>query len=155
MSVPLATIPETPLNVAMAPLLASAVPLVAGVTLTTPTSATLITGLTVPITIPSGAVFVRIQVSGKNATVTAAATVTLSAYTGATAGILTTLIGDAVVVAPTGGTTAAVNATFYLPVTNALWGTSTNVSIAATASTGNFVLNAAATEPTFLVVDCL
>ncbi len=155
MSVPTALQPPTALGVAMAPLVASAVPLVSAVTLSTPTSATLVTGLTVPITIPLVAQFIRVSVQGKNATVTAAATITLGCYIGATAGTLTTLQGTSVVVAPTGGTTVAVNSVFYIPVTSTNAGTSTNVSIAATASTGNYVLNAAATEPTYLVVDCI
>ncbi len=152
MSVPLATLPATPLNLSMAPVLGGAVPLTAAVSLTTPTSATVITGLTIPITIPSVASYVRVEVCGKGVTISAAATITIGCYLGATANALTTLIGTQVRLGATGGTVCDINGVFFLPVTSALAGTSTNISIAATASTGNFVTQASSTEPTFLIV---
>jgi hypothetical protein len=158
MPVPMSTIPAVGqiIDVWAAPLCAAPIQLTGNVTLTAPTSATLVTGLTTLVAIPALATYLRVQVSGADATVTAAATITISLYSGATSGTLTTLIADSVVVAPTGGTTVAVNSTFYVPVTNALAGTSaTYLSIAATASTGNFVLNAGATTPTTFIIDCL
>ena len=59
-------------------------------------------------------------------------------------------VGDSVVVAPTGGTTVAVNSVFWIPVTNATAGTTVTVSVGITASSGNYVLNNGATEPTTL-----
>ncbi len=154
MSIPQAGIPNSPITVSAAPVLGSATPLVAAVSLTTPTSATLVTGLTVPITIPALAQFVKVELVGKGVTISAAATITIGAYIGSTAGALTTLIGTQVRLGATGGTVCDINGTFFLPVTTALAGTTTNVSIAATASTGNFVTQASATEPTYLIVTC-
>lgn len=124
----------------------------ATVSLTTPTSPTLITGLTLSLRVPATASYLLVQLKAKNATVTAAATVTLGCYTGATTGALTTLKGTTVVVAATGGTTVPVDTQFMIPVTTALGGTTVFISIAATASTGNFVLNGGATEPATLMV---
>lgn len=154
MSIPVASIPVTPLTLSVNPVIGKAVPLTAAVTLTTPTSATLITGLTCPITIPANASYVKVEVVGKGVTITAAATITQGCYLGATAGTLTTLIGTQVRLGATGGTVCDLNGTYFLPVTSALASTSTNISIAATASTGNYVTQAAATEPTYLIVTC-
>jgi hypothetical protein len=93
-----------------------------------------------------------VVLSGENATVSAAATITMGAYTGATSGALTTLFADKVVVAPTGGTTVSIDKIFILPITGSQWNTSLYISIAATASSGNFVLNAGATTPTRMLV---
>jgi hypothetical protein len=155
MSVLIGGLPESPILASVNPLVGVPVKLTSGVTLTAPTSATLITGLTQSITVPLNAQYIRVVVSGKSATVTAAATITLGLYTGATTGTLTTLVGTHVVVAPTGGTSVAIEATFFIPVTSTIANTSFFVSAAATASTGDFVLNAASTEPTYMVVDCL
>lgn len=154
MSVPLATLPVTPLNLATAPIIGNIVPLTTGVTLTTPTSATLITGATLSVAIPALAQYVGIKFIAQDATVTAAATVTLGCYTGATTGTLTTLFDSRIVVAPTGGTTVACTTEFMLPVTPTLAGTTLFFSVAATASTGNFVINAGATSPIQMIAVC-
>ncbi len=154
MSVPLASLPVTPLNLATAPVVGSIAPLTSAVTLTTPTSATLITGCTLSVTIPAVAQFIGIKFLAQDATVTAAATVTLGCYTGATTGALTTLFDSRIVVAPTGGTTVACQTEFLLPVTSTLAGTTVFFSVAATASTGNFVLNAGSTSPIQMVAVC-
>jgi hypothetical protein len=133
------------------PIQGTPVVLTSGVTLTTPTSAALITGLTQSVPIAPRTTYLLVVVKGKNATVTAAATITLGCYSGATSGALTTLLGTTVVVAPTGGTTVAVDTMFLVPITPSQWNTSIFISIAATASTGNFVLNAGSTEPTTLM----
>lgn len=146
-----ASIPVNDMSIGYQQIAGVPVQLVSGVTLTTPTSATYVTGLTVTVAVPQLAQFIAIHVNGTNATVTAAATVTLGAYIGATAGTLTTLFGSSVVVAPTGGTTVGVNSTFWLPVTSTMWGTSVIVSIGATASSGNYVLNASSTSPATLI----
>lgn len=151
MSVNLASIPNTPFNVAVQPVLNSIVPLTSGVTLTNPSSATLITGASVQVTVPNLAQFIAVYFQGSDATVTAAATITTALYKGATSGALTTLVGNSVVVAPTGGTTVAVNSIFWIPVTTDMYGTSFFVSVAATASSGNYVLNAGSTSPTNLI----
>lgn len=126
--------------------------IVANTTVTTPTSATLIPGLTQSVSIQQYTDWLLIHLSGKSATVTAGATITIGAYTGATTGALTTLFMDTVSVVGTGATTVAVAKTFMLPVTPAMWNTTIFISIAATATTGNFVLNATATEPTQMLV---
>lgn len=146
-----ATFNTTPIQTVAAP-----VQLTSGVTMTTPSSATLITGLTQQVNqIPSIATMIRVTLQGKSATVTAGATITLGCYTGVTTGALTTLQGTQVYVAPTGGTGILVNATWYIPTTSTLIGTSPFFSIAVTASTGNYVLNAGATEPCNFVVEYL
>jgi hypothetical protein len=128
------------------------------VTLTTPTTATLITGLTAQITIPPMAKVIKVSVQGSSATVTAAATITTALYFGATTGLLTTQVAQSVVVAPTGGTSVAVNSIFYVPVTAASTtfpgsGSTAFLSIAATASSGNYVLNTNATLPTTMTIE--
>jgi hypothetical protein len=149
------SIPVNDLQFSMQTIAGQAVPLVANVTLTAPTSATLVTGLTALVTIPQYSEFLKVILDGSGATVTAAATITEGVYTGATAGALTTLVNSRVIVAPTGGTTVNVGNEFLIPVTPSQWGTQEYISIAATASTGNFVLSAASTSPTYLVVSVL
>lgn len=153
---PLSSIPAigNVLDAWVNPLVAQPVQLTSGVTLTAPTSATYLTGATLTISVPSLAQWIVVSLKGKNATVTAAATITTGIYTGASAGTLTTLVGDSVVVAPTGGTTVAVNTDVWIPVTNATAGTTIIVSVGITASTGNYVLNAGATEPMTLAAIC-
>ncbi len=151
MSYPIQQTAFSPYNLFVSSFLGSA-QLTSAVTLTTPTSATLITGLSVFITIPAGATMVKVELTGKGVTITAAATITIGAYTGASSGALTTLMGTNVRLGATGGTVCDLNGEFYLQVTPSLYNTGTWISIAATASTGNFVTQAAATEPTNLVI---
>ena len=145
----------SPYNLLITNLLGTAGPLTSAVTLTTPSSATLITGLTAFITIPSGAVFIKVEVVGKGVTISAAATITQGAYTGSTSGALTTLFGTQVRLGATGGTVCDLNGEYYLPVTPSLYNTSTWISIAATASSGNYVTQASATEPTYMIITYL
>jgi hypothetical protein len=151
MSVGQSAIPSQPVAVSIQPVINSINPLTTAVTLTTPTSATLITGLTLPVTIPTGAQFIFLYLKAQDATVTAAATITLGAYQGVTTGALTTLFDSTIVVAPTGGTTVATDTKFILPVNTTMYGTTIFLSVAATASSGNFVMNAGSTSPINLV----
>ena len=151
MATPQSSIPVSPLTFDVQAMPVLPVQITSGaVTLSTPTTAAYLTGASLTFTIPSVASYVAVFLNGKDATVSAAATITTGLYLGASAGTLTTLVGDSVVVAPTGGTTVAVNSVFWIPVTNATAGTTVTVSVGITASSGNYVLNNGATEPTTL-----
>jgi hypothetical protein len=151
MSFPIQQTPYSPYNLFISNLLGNVV-LTGPVTLSTPTSATLITGLTTQILIPAGASYIKVELAGSGVTITAAATITIGAYTGATSGALTTQFGTQVRLGATGGTVCDLNGEFYLPVTPSLYNTQTYISLSGTASTGNFVTQAGATNPTFMVV---
>lgn len=150
-SSPFVVTPNVPYNLSVSNLIAQT-QLTAAVSLVTPTSATLITGLVANITVPLGAALIKVSLTGKGVTITAAATITIGAYTAATSGALTTLFGTQVRLGATGGTVCDLNGDFYLSVTPSMWGTQFWINIAATASTGNFVTQAAATEPTNMVI---
>jgi len=152
MSVPISNLPSSPLNVGMAPLLASATPETSSVSLATPSSATLITGQSASVTIPSIAQFVKVTVFLPTVTVSAAATITLSVYSGATSGTLTTLIQSQSFIAGTAATQFCGSFSFLIPVSTAAIaannlqiGSTSFLSIAATASAGNFVVNGTST----------
>ena len=160
MSVPLALIPASPLNIAMAPVIGSSAPVTTTVTLTAPTTAQLITGLNtpIPVVVPSVANYVRVTAYLPSVTVSAAATITFTVYSGATAGALTTVVQSFTFVTATGQTTAAGVYEYLIPVTAAgttfpQAGSSIYLSIAATASTGNVVVNGAAATPASMVVE--
>lgn len=155
MSVPTSAIPNTPFTLQVSPVLNAITPLVTGVTLTTPTVATLVTGLTMPITIPNLAQFVVLTLTAPGINVTAGASIFISAYQGVTTGALTTVFGTVGIVAPTGGTTIPCNYQFILPVTTAMYGTTIFLSIAGTASTGNFAMSASSTSPINLIATVL
>lgn len=154
MPIPIQQTPYSPYNLFITNLLGQT-QLITAVTLTTPTSATLITGLSILVTPPAGSSLIQIDLAGKGVTITAAATITIGAYTGVTSGALTTLFGSQVRLGATGGTVCDLNGRFFLSVTPSMYGIPLYISIAGTASTGNFVTQAGSTEPTNLVVTYL
>lgn len=161
MSIPIGAIPPNPLGIVVTPALGYTVPGVATITLTTPTVATLITGMSTLISVPAtGGQWVEVEVYLPSVTVSAAATTTLSLYQGATAGALTTLVQTQAFITPTGGTQFAGFYKFLVPITAASAtfpgaGSSVFLSVSATSSTGNFVVNATATQPSNMIVKVL
>ncbi len=154
MAFPIQQTPFSPYNLFVSNFLGQT-QLTSAVTLTTPTSATLITGLSQFVTIPAGASLIQVQLTGKGVTITAAATITIGCYQGVTSGALTTLFGSQVRLGATGGTVCDLDGLFFLAVTPSMYNTSIYISIAGTASTGNFVTQAGATEPTNMVITYL
>src|ERR1035437_297141 len=148
---PISTVPGVPYNLSVSNLL-SLVQLTSAVTLSTPTSATLITGMVANVTPPVGSSLIRITVSGKGVTITAAATITLGAYQATTTGTLSTLIGTQVRLGATGGTVCDINGEVYSAVTPTMWASALWINFAAAASTGNYVTQASSTEPTNLAI---
>lgn len=161
MSIGPAGLPVTPLNYAVNTILGTGTAQAATVTLTAPTTATLITGMdtTVPVVIPVTAQFVKVTLFLPSVTISAAATITLGVYTDpSTAGTLTTLQQAQSFVSGTGATAFCGTYTFLIPVTAAGTsfpeiGSSVYVSVAATASTGNFVVNGTSTKVMNMIVE--
>lgn len=161
MSVPLANTPVTPLNLATAPVIGNSAAVVATTNFTSPSSATYLTGLNANIVVPSVGNFIRVSLLLSSVTgMTAAATITLSIYSGATAGTLTTLQQSTSFVLSTGQTTLGGLYEFIIPVTATgttfpQAGSTTFLSAAVTASSGNFNIIGAATTPAQLVIEVL
>ena len=160
MAIQTGPIPPTPLDITIAPVIGYTVPGTSTITLTAPTSATLITGMSTQITVPTAAQWLEVEVYLPSVTVSAAATTTLSLYQGATAGALTTVVQTIAFITPTGGTQFAGFYKFLVPTAAAGAsfpdiGSTVFLSVAATSSTGNFVVNATSTQPSNMIVKAL
>ena len=162
MAVPTSLIPVTPISLSTSAVLGASAPVTSTVTLTTPTSAAIITGLNTPvaITVPALGSYIRVKAYLPSVTQSAAAATTICLYSGATAGALTTLVQSVNYTTATGGTSIGGVFEFLVPVTAAgttfpQAGSSIFLSIAATDSTGNFVVNGAAATPASMIVEVL
>lgn len=160
MAIPTSLIPPTPLNIGMQSVIGNSAPQTATITLSAPTSDTLITGLTQQITVPSIGQFIKVTVLLPSVTISAATTITISVYSGATTGTLTTLVQSQAFISGTAATQFCGDYIFFIPVTATgtafpQAGSTTFLSITAKASTGNFVVNATATLPASSVVEVL